>query len=255
MVKKFLVILLIILCVLTMIFSILKLSEISKSYRQIEETQTKIRDTFYVDSYQEQSSMPKDPVTNHQLELPTYDFTALLNINPDVIGWLRIPAAEIDHVVVQSGDNTYYMHRTLYGEYEYAGTLFADYRYTENSNNLLIYGHSMTDGSMMGHLRTYLDPDICATYPYFYYFTPTATYRCEIISTYLTTTDNPYLQTDFSTDQDFMTYVNTAVESSVYNFSVDISPEDKIMTLSTCNYTEVWEEGRQVLHAKMIRIK
>ncbi len=28
-----------------------------------------------------------------------------------------------------------------------------------------------------------------------------------------------------------------------------------LMTLSTCNYTEVWEEGRQVLHAKMIRIK
>ena len=52
-----------------------------------------------------------------------------------------------------------------------------------------------------------------------------------------------------------MTYVNTAVESSVYNFSVDISPEDEIMTLSTCNYTEIWEEGRRVLHAKMIRIK
>ena len=47
-----------------------------------------------------------------------------------------------------------------------------NYRYTEISNNLLIYGHSMTDGAMMGHIRTYLDPDICAAYPYFYNFTP-----------------------------------------------------------------------------------
>ena len=77
------------------------------------------------------------------------DFEKLQEINPDVKGWLIIPAADVDHVVVQGTDNEYYVHRNLYEEYQYSGTIFIDHRWNpEKSKNLLVYGHNMINDTM-----------------------------------------------------------------------------------------------------------
>ena len=84
------------------------------------------------------------------------DFEKLQEINPDVKGWLIIPAADMDHVVVQGTDNEYYVHRNLYEEYQYSGTIFIDHRWTEEkSRNLLIYGHNMSNDTMLGQLEVW----------------------------------------------------------------------------------------------------
>ena len=58
-----------------------------------------------------------------------------------------------------------------------------------------------------------------------------------------------YIQSNFSSDEEYISFLNTIKNRSTYKYDVNISKEDKILTLSTC--TNVGK-GRTVLHAKLI---
>ena len=63
----------------------------------------------------------------------------LSSINKDFVCWINIENTNIDYPVVQSKDNSYYLHRDIYGNYLYAGTTFLDYRdYYDDSKNLIM---------------------------------------------------------------------------------------------------------------------
>lgn len=49
------------------------------------------------------------------------DFTQLLSVNSDIVGWLRIRALDISYPVVQGKDNDYYLHRTFEKTDNFAG--------------------------------------------------------------------------------------------------------------------------------------
>ena len=49
------------------------------------------------------------------------DFTQLLSVNSDIVGWLRIRALDISYPVVQGKDNDYYLNRTFEKTDNFAG--------------------------------------------------------------------------------------------------------------------------------------
>lgn len=176
------------------------------------------------------------------------DFESLKKINPDVKGWLIIPAADVDHVVVQGSDNEYYVHRNLYEEYQYSGTIFIDHRWNpEKSKNLLVYGHNMSNDTMLGQLECYLDPEVCRQYPYFWYVTPDEVYRCDIVSVYITDIYDDYAQTDFLAETDFLEFVDQTIYKSYYDFGLKPAAEDKLFSISTCYM--VGSDQRLSIHA------
>lgn len=79
------------------------------------------------------------------------DWSALLHVNPDCIGWVSLPQASIDHPVVQTGDNDSYMHRDFWGSYSLSGCPFLDYRDASAGNGAhsLVFGHHMTGTNTM----------------------------------------------------------------------------------------------------------
>ena len=78
----------------------------------------------------------------------------LSSINKDFVCWINIENTNIDYPVVQGKDNSYYLHRDIYGNYLYAGTTFLDYRdYYDDSKNLIIYGHNMKNTTMFSQLE------------------------------------------------------------------------------------------------------
>lgn len=251
--------LLIILCAFIFIYAAVRLIGILSSYSQNQKVQEELRDTFYAESASApnaasiQEGLEKQPETDL---FPAYDFTSLLEKNDDVKGWLKIPAAQVDHPVVQSADNDYYLHRNLYREIQYAGTIFMDYRCTwGESRNTVIYGHNMTDGSMFGHLKEYLKQSVWEENPVFWLITPQHVYQCDIFSVYLTTAQEEYARVEFADEEDFINYVEAIRGQSAYQIDgVAIEQDDRIITLSTCNYAEVEELGRQALHAKITQI-
>ena len=58
-----------------------------------------------------------------------------------------------------------------------------------------------------------------------------------------------YLKTYFADDNEFQKYIDMVKSRSIYNFKVDISTDDKILTLSTCSNNN----QRLVVHAKLIK--
>ena len=185
-----------------------------------------------------------------ETDLFQIDFEKLQEINPDVKGWLIIPAADVDHVVVQGTDNEYYVHRNLYEEYQYSGTIFIDHRWTEEkSRNLLIYGHNMSNDTMLGQLECYLDPEVCNEFPYFWYVTPDEVYRCDLVSVYITDIYDNYTQTDFLAETGFLEFVDQILYKSYYDFGLTVEAEDKVFSISTCYM--IGSDQRLSIHAVM----
>ena len=85
------------------------------------------------------------------------DLKALREINPDIIGWLRIPGTCIDYPVVQGKNNDYYLVRDYMQEFATAGSIFLDYRNTIGDDFLIIYGHRMSYGGMFTDLIKFKD--------------------------------------------------------------------------------------------------
>lgn len=96
-----------------------------------------------------------------------HDMAALQAENPDCIGWLTIPNTSVDYPVVWTPtDPEHYLRRDFYGDSSSGGTPFLDGRNLPQpeGQNLILYGHNMTDGSMFKPIVQYLVPNFLVTH-------------------------------------------------------------------------------------------
>lgn len=195
----------------------------------------------------------------------------LLDMNPDVVGYITIPDTPVSNPVMQSGDNEKYLDKNINGEDSRAGELFLDYRNNfdrvvdsklsvPNSDNLVIYGHNMGNDTMFGSLKYYqrdynyynANPVIylnsnyeCYTYKIFSYFILDALDDSE-------TAYDCWNKFDFDGEEDFYNFVNEAKKRSLGLNDVDVKYGDKLLTLSTCN-TILGERGRLIVMGRLLR--
>ena len=164
------------------------------------------------------------------------DFTQLLSVNSDIVGWLRIRALDISYPVVQGEDNDYYLHRTFEKTDNFAGCLFVNsYNMGDfTDQNTIIYGHNMKNGSMFGKLKNFSDPEVFKKSRYFWIFTPDFIYQYRIFSASVVDKTGLTYQISF-TDDEFDQFISRAYSNSVVdNQGVTVTKEDRIVTLSTC---------------------
>ncbi|MBC1743560.1 class B sortase [Listeria welshimeri] len=196
----------------------------------------------------------KEVTTTHVNGEVRDELKSLQKLNKDMAGWLTIVDTEIDYPILQSTDNDYYLHHNYKNEKARAGSIFKDYRNTNEflDKNTIIYGHNMKDGSMFADLRKYLDKDFFKAHPTFSYESGLANYKAEIFSVYETTTDFYYIETDFPGKQDFDDYLEKVKQQSIYKSNVKVSSKDRIITLSTCDTEKDYEKGRMVIQGKLV---
>ena len=164
------------------------------------------------------------------------DFDRLQAVNEDITGWLRIRALDISYPVVQGEDNDYYLHRTFERTDNFAGCLFmnCDNASDLTDQNTIIYGHNMKNGSMFGKLKNYNDPEVFKKSKYFWIYTPDLIYQYRIFSASVVNKTGLTYQIVFTEDE-FSQFVNQAFANSVVdNTGVEVTREDRVVTLSTC---------------------
>ena len=209
---------------------------------------------WYIDNKKNESIKEeiKEIIENNS-EDNTIDFSALKEKNKEIVAYLKVNNTNIDYVVVKGNDNSYYLKHNLYKEYNRAGWIFMDYhnKLDGNDKNIVIYGHNTRDGSMFGTLRNVvtrewyenednhiinlvLDGEVL-TY--------------QVFSTYSIKVEDYYINTIFKDNNEFNTFINTLKKRSVYDYGVEVSGEDSILTLSTCTGNG---KSRMVLHAKLV---
>ena len=201
-------------------------------------------------------SAARPPAARTAEVLPRY--RSLYEQNPDLIGWLRIDGTGIDLPVVQTpGDNEYYLRRGFDRFYAVGGTLFLDERCSVEpdapTDNWLIYGHNMRDGSMFGQLVRYRDEAFCQAHPTFTFDTlyETATWQvAAVLDTALGADELPYY-TFFDADNklDWQRRVAAITEKSLYDTGVTPAYGTQLLTLSTCGDTRIGTDARFALLA------
>lgn len=181
------------------------------------------------------------------------DFTELKKVNKDTIGWIQVSGTNINYPFVQTKDNSYYLSHSFDKSYNDMGWVFLDYRNNINalSQNSVIYGHGLLNNTMFGSLKKVVKKNWYSN-PENYTIkisTEKENTVWQVFSTYTIKPESYYITTSFSTDESFNKFIQTIKKRSVYDYKLDVSAKDKILTLSSC-YDDT---KRVVLHAKLIK--
>ena len=181
------------------------------------------------------------------------NFDELLEKNSDTVAWLNVNNTNINYPVVQASDNDYYLNHSFDNSYNEAGWVFLDYRNSSDfsGRNNIIYAHSRLDKTMFGSLSRVLKSSWYTdkSNHIIRLSTPSENTLWQIFSVYVIEEESYYITTNFNDDDSYVEFLNTIRDRSRYDFDVELSDSDKIITLSTC-YSD---SERTVVHAKLIK--
>lgn len=235
-----------VIAVLVFVFSAYKLYDIFSEYKEnTNEYQELSEDIVSVPEQEEpEQEKPKDKTSENKNYVPidytkiVIDFSKLKNTNSDIVAWIRFPnPAVINYPIVQGNDNDKYLKTSFQGRKNFAGTLFVDVLSEGDfsGQNTFIHGHNMKNGSMFGSLRRYKTKSFCTSNPYFYVYTPdgnVSTYQ--VFAACIVESDSRSYTKSYSTDEDFMDYINYIKQKSLYQTGVTVNADSQIISLSTC---------------------
>jgi len=201
----------------------------------------------------------EDGKSAYEILLPYYE--RLREENSDMVGWLRIPGARISYPVMQTINSPeYYLDRDWHMNYSVSGSLFASdiSDVDKPSDVVIIYGHRMKTGAMLGSLGDFLDEDFLRAHDTIIFdtFTERNEYRIYLLFSLAVGTDAPdeftYYNYSYFTDRtDFNSFMTRARSLAEIELPENM-PQfgDKILLLSTCEYTHA--NGRLVVVAVRI---
>lgn len=232
-----------VLAIIVFAFSAYKLYGIFSEYNKGDKEYKNIQETVITTKKEDEK------------EVFTVDFQKLLEMNPDVVGWIRFDEpSEINYPVVQGRDNEEYLKRTFEANTNKLGTLFVDVNNPGDfsGRNTFIYGHNMKNGSMFARLLKYKDDSFYKEHPYFYIYTPDGKVRTyEIFSAgVVKDTSDSYIM-DYPDDAAFQKYIDYVKQQSAYPTDVEVTTDSKIVSLSTC--TNVRDDERFLVHGVLIQ--
>lgn len=199
----------------------------------------------------EETTAEETEETERETEPPyvsPIDFEELVRINPDVVGWIRIPDTNVDYPIVQAADNDTYLHKSFEGEETAAGSIFLDFESQSDLRgyNSILYGHHMRNGSMFKDIVRYKEEEYFKEHQYFEIYTPTETIHLKAVSCYYIKNDPMVRKTRFKTEESFQAFVQVMLDPCEYA-QIPQEPVKNLYTLVTCSY-EV-DDGRTVLFA------
>jgi len=182
---------------------------------------------------------------------------ALHEENKDCIGWLSIPGTGIDYpVMFHPEEKEYYLRRDFYGGYSAAGSLFlSEDCDLLTSDQLIIYGHHMADGTMFAPLVGYKNEEFYREHPVISFDTLYGFFQYEVIAVFCTPV---YTGKDFAyyafinaeSEEEFNTYLKAVQDRALYATGKSAAYGEQLLSLSTCEYSQV--NGRLVVVAKLI---
>ena len=216
--KRIIIILVIIISIITLFFVAYLLfkdySEYDSNNQDIEDL---IDEVFIEDIETKESSI---------------DWEYLKSVNEDIIGWLEIEGTEINYPILKDSSNLYYLKHNYLKKYNSNGSIFTLDSNPINSEETLIYGHNMRNGTMFSLLGNYLNRDFLFSHQKVKIYMSDVNYEGLIFSAYSIGIGKEKNNISDLSFEKRVNYYQKASQVKVDN--VEIS--DKIIKLSTCSY-------------------
>ena len=180
--------------------------------------------------------------------------------NADMVGWILIEDTNIDYPVMQTPtDPNYYLKHNFEKNYTDYGCPFmqADCDALCPSDNLIIYGHNMKDGSMFADLAKYRSKDFWQSHKTVWFDTALGSSAYEIFAVIHTTVQADaadafpfYRFVNAASPEEYADYVSICQARALYDTGISAQYGDKLLTLSTCD--NITDDGRLLVIAKRI---
>ena len=192
-------------------------------------------------------------------ELTAYDkYVDVYNENSDFIGWISIEDTKINYPVMQTPQNKdFYLKHAFDKSYSEYGVPYMQ----ENcklglSDNCVIYGHHMQDGSMFADLCKFESEDFYKEHKTIHFDTLAGFGEYEIVCVFKTAAYAAdgfkyYHFVDAPDAAEFNSFLSTCQSLALYDTGVSAEYGDKLITLSTCEYSR--SNGRMVIVAKLVQ--
>lgn len=168
--------------------------------------------------------------------LADMDFSALQEVNGDVLGWILIPGTRISYPLVQGADNQYYLTHTWKKWNSVVGSVFLEYSNSRDFSdfNTIVYGHRMNDGSMFAGLKYYKQKSYYKSHSTVYITDDGGARKYDIFAAYEVSTQGDTYRIGQKGDSAKQAYIDYCLAQSLYDTGVVPTVNDKIVTLSTC---------------------
>jgi len=177
--------------------------------------------------------------------------------NPDFVGWLQIDDTRINYpVMLCQEDAEYYLYRDMEGKNSSSGVPFLGSGCDLQSDNIIIYGHNMKNGTMFADLLRYREEDFWWEHPKISFDTLEGTKSYEVIAAFQeevhgqeeTGVFRYYAYGGTLTETEFREYAENIRRLSLYDTGKEAVYGEQLLTLSTCSYHR--ENGRFVVVAR-----
>lgn len=251
--KKIVLIIIIVLCLLIVFGSVTFLvlknvneNKTNNEYRQIAtsvgiDAAESLPSENVTESADSQISEMPTPDIDTDSNVSPVDFSSLTSQNSDIYSWIYIPGTNVNYPVCQSYiDDNYYLDHDVYGNYSFAGAIYSQVCNKRDFTDkvTVLYGHNMANGSMFATLHRFADNNFFESHDKIYIYTSNRKLTYRVVSAFVYDDRHIMNSFDFSKDDQFQSYLDTiqnprSVSKNVRS-NIDLSLNDKIITLSTC---------------------
>lgn len=213
-----------------------------------------------VEQAQEETEEPTEEIQYSEEKTILPEYAELFMQNTDMVGWVQVADSNINYPVMHTPDNPdFYLKHGFDKGYTDYGCPYVQ----ENcdvqlpTDNVIIYGHHMKNGTVFADLEKFKSEDFYKEHKTITFNTITDKCEYEIVAVFKTVvyTDDPsafkyYRFVNAETPEQFDEFIAKCKELSLYDTGVTAEYGDKLITLSTCEYSRT--NGRLVVVAKRV---
>ena len=201
------------------------------------------------ESEQQEEPVWVDPYAD---ALAAMDFSALREVNGEVLGWILIPDTPVSYPLMRGEDNQKYLNTTWRGSRSSVGSIFLE---CQNSGDLsdfntIIYGHRTANRSMFGSLKDYARQEYWQAHPYIYITDVGGCKTYAVFAAYEVGVKELTYRIGFDGEEDRTQFLDFCTAQSVIDTCVTPSADSRVLTLSTC--TGTGHETRWVVQAVLV---
>lgn len=179
------------------------------------------------------------------------NFKELKDINSDAIGWIFVNHTNINYPVLKTNDNEFYQNHYFDKSDNDDGWIFMDYRnnYVDFLENTIIYGKELDNKEGFSNIEDmFSDKYFNSNDRNIKFITNDGTYNYEVFSIYSISNNDISISPDFSSKEEYYNFLVNIKALSTRDFLVNVTQDDKILTLMTISASE----EIKVVHAKLI---
>lgn len=189
------------------------------------------------------------PAVSPDSDIPTAEnaerFAYLTELNDDFAAWINIEDTGICYPVMYTPDDPdYYLKRDFYKADSKNGTPYIGKGCSLQSDNMIIYGHNMKNGTMFSDLVLYENEDFYKSHPVISFDTVEESSIYDIVAVFREKVHyqdevGVFRYYDYVGDlskEEFDEYIASVKKISLYDTEKTAEYGQQLLTLSTCAY-------------------